>query len=154
VAFVAADVARQDEPLCSFSLVFPGKDCDESRYIEMAKRQCGLLGNELNGVPAPLSHYLEQTKRFLDLCDGPNGAMLDPIRKLARSQCIRVLLTGYGGDEWFGKSGYYYAHLLKNMKLAQLSQQLAFDYKSGQSARSLMNLFCIGDWFLCFQIWQ
>jgi asparagine synthase (glutamine-hydrolysing) len=139
VACVAAGLTSQQDPINSFSLVFPGQDCDESHFIDMANRHCALLGHKVPCVPPPISHYLEQTTRFLDLCDGPNGSMLDSLRSLARRQGIRVLLTGYGGDEWFGRSGYYYAHLLKYLKLARLARQLAFEYKESHSVISVLN---------------
>jgi asparagine synthase (glutamine-hydrolysing) len=123
----------------SFSLVFPGRDFDERPFIDVANRACGFRGNCISGGPSPLSHYIQQISRYMDVCDGPNEVMLNALRSAARDSGIRVMMTGYGGDEWFGQSRNYYFHILQSMNLGSLIRQFRFDVGSGKSVPRLFD---------------
>lgn len=141
VACIAASTAGKGKGFDSFSLVFPGQDCDEQVFIEAVNQKYGLRGNCIPCTPMPFEHYVEQISQFMDVCDAPNGAMSNPLRSLLQNQGIRVVLTGYGGDEWFGQSGHYYAHILKSINVKALVRQFTFELKNGKSAQQLFNSF-------------
>ncbi len=100
-ASLKSERPRSIPELHALSLVFPGRNCDESRYFEPAVRQWNLahaaVREELKNVP----WYAGQTVRYIDLADNPSGAMMEPLFKAATDRGCRVLLNGIGGDHWF-----------------------------------------------------
>jgi len=119
--------------LKSYSLVFPGEDCDESFYISSMNAATDAEGCMLPGLPASAEYYSSCIARFQDVCDAPNSAMLNPLRSAARNHGVRSMLTGYGGDEWFGKSPYYYSDMLRTLSLSSLADEIAYSSKTGAS---------------------
>lgn len=85
----------------TFSLVFPGRDCDEAQYVESAVSKWNLgsvlVREELKGT----GWYVAQIQKYRDLADYPNGGMSVPLFKAATDSRLRVLLNGIGGDQWF-----------------------------------------------------
>jgi len=85
----------------TFSLLFPGRDCDESSYIESVVGKWRLkwhsIGEEVPGIP----WYRAQVARYFDCTDYPNGAMEFPMFRASAKRQVRVLLNGNGGDHWF-----------------------------------------------------
>ena len=111
----------------TFSQVLPGLPSDESAYINDVVKMWGLKANRLR-VPAPeASCYTESVRRSLDFPDYPNGADGNALRVLARSKGIRIKLTGQGGDERLGQSAYYYADLLRELRLPSLVREVWSD---------------------------
>lgn len=139
VACVAADGCDEKRTLESYSLIFPGKSCDESRFIEEVNRRCNFKGNFVVAETPSCSHYVEEIVRFKDLCESPNGAMSNRLKLLAQTHGTKVVLTGYGGDEWLGPSAHYYAHLLRSMNISLLLQQFSFERKDGMARGALLN---------------
>ncbi len=103
---VAAMAARltpaTDGPVRGFSITFPGRACDESPYIESVTRHCGVQGSALTAVPATRDSVCAEVDRYLDVPAYPNGSVMDPLRRRAAAVGASVVMTGYGGDEWFG----------------------------------------------------
>jgi asparagine synthase (glutamine-hydrolysing) len=103
---VAAMAARltpaNDGPVRGFSVTFPGRTCDESRYIESVTRHCGVQGDALAAAPATRDAVCAEVDCYLDVPAYPNGSVMDPLRRRAAAVGASVVLTGYGGDEWFG----------------------------------------------------
>ena len=134
---IAAKRAGAQKPIESLSLVFPGLECDERRYIKAVNQICDAPGNYLSGGPAPFQYHIDQVEKFRDVCLAPNGTMPNTIWPLALKKNITVILTGYGGDEWFGQNHLYYAHLLKGMNLAALVRQCHREIQNGKAASQL-----------------
>ena len=84
-----------------FSVTFPGRACDESPFIESVTRFCGVEGSALAAAPATREAVCAEIDRFLDVPAYPNGSVMDPLRQRAAAAGAAVVMTGYGGDEWF-----------------------------------------------------
>jgi asparagine synthase (glutamine-hydrolysing) len=113
----------------TFSLVFPGRACDESDYIHDVITRWGLQSNHFAAMEPDidLSVYAEQVARDYDFPNYPNGAIFAPLRVLAKERGCRVILNGFGGDEWLTGSIYHYADLVRRMQLLALACQLRDD---------------------------
>ncbi|MBI4479452.1 MAG: asparagine synthase (glutamine-hydrolyzing) [Acidobacteria bacterium] len=112
----------------TFSLVFPGLDCDESRYIQDVVARWGLRSNlahwHKEDSSAPI---VEEVRRCWDFPTQPNGIMHDSLQAIARQKGFRVLLSGIGGDEWLAGSFLHYADLLRHLRIPSLLSQARFD---------------------------
>jgi asparagine synthase (glutamine-hydrolysing) len=109
--------ALADPGLETFSLIFPALDCDESNYIRDVVRMWGIKCNTVCAEELDASYYAADVSRYQDFPNYPNGSMCDRLRILAREKGFRVLLTGYGGDEWLTGSLYHYADLLRQLRI-------------------------------------
>ncbi len=112
----------------TFSVVFPGWGCDESRYIDAVNRMWNIEGHALPPRVPDRKWHEAQVDRYLDIPDYPNGSMTDSIETLAREKGYAVMLTGLGGDEWFTGSDYHYFDLLRNFKISSLIRRVRHDY--------------------------
>jgi asparagine synthase (glutamine-hydrolysing) len=131
VQHLAREGKSQPNGFETFSMVFPGKACDERRYIDAVVNKWNLQANyyEPNGREA--SGCLEGVARYRDIPDYPNGLMSEQLRVLAREKGFRVILGGYGGDEWFDGGHFYCADLLRNWRLWALWKQIRSDVPDG-----------------------
>jgi asparagine synthase (glutamine-hydrolysing) len=112
----------------TFSLIFPGEAaCDESNYIRDVVRMWNLKSNEIEPKPRSIPWYVDQVRRYQDHPEYPNGTISDQVKVAAREKGIRVLLTGFGGDECLTGSYYHYADLLRHLKLFSLIKQASDD---------------------------
>jgi asparagine synthase (glutamine-hydrolysing) len=93
--------ARGDAPVRAFSLTFPGR----SATREEIERDLA---------------------RFKDVPAYPNGSVLDPLRRRAAPE-VDVMLTGYGGDDWFTGSPLHTADLLREGRFLRAAQQYRHD---------------------------
>lgn len=85
----------------TFSMVFPGRDCDESVYSDAVIAKTGLRSHRLQGTTRTLADLVAETEAVLDTAITPNFAMSNGLRGAARERGIRIMLSGEGGDEWF-----------------------------------------------------
>ena len=128
--------------LDSYSLTFAGvPQCDERDYIRDANWLAGLGGNLIPFVSAPVDHYVDRIARFKDVGESPNGAMLSRIRANSCRSGVRVMLTGHGADEWFGRNPFYMAQLLQSMEISELVQQIMLAKRRGLSVPELWQRF-------------
>ena len=97
----------------TFSNVYPGLPCDESRYIRAVVERWDLRANYMDPAEPSFDILRRQTAFYKDICDYPNGAQADPLRALAQQKGFRVLLTGDYGDERLGGSLYYLADFVR-----------------------------------------
>jgi asparagine synthase (glutamine-hydrolysing) len=104
VAAMTDQLAQQGRgpKISVLSLKFPGRSCDESRYINAVVAATGVDALAMNASPAPARDVIAEVDRSLDVPSYPNGAVLDPLRHRAAELGFDVVLTGYGGDEWYG----------------------------------------------------
>ena len=130
----------------TFSLVFPGRPCDESAYIQDVVQMWALKSNAVYPEESDPPDYTAQVRRYHDFPDYPNGSMADPLRSLARAKGFRVLLTGLGGDDWLTGSSYHYADLLRRLRLVALIRQIRFDSRVPAVVWPRFSLFRFGFW--------
>ena len=121
----------------TFSMVFPGLACDETVYIREMVERWNLRANYLSLTEAPLDRLRKQTSFYKDICDYPNGTQADPIRVLVKEKGIRVLLTGFGGDERLNGSLYYLADFVRRGKFLRLFEEMRQQNISPASVRGL-----------------
>jgi asparagine synthase (glutamine-hydrolysing) len=99
-----------------YSLHFDdGSRADEISYARAVGRH---LGRDIRAVPpslVPLSWYRDWANRYRDFPHYPNTVMGLSVREAIRDDGRRVVLTGYGGDEWQMGSRYYYADHLRDL---------------------------------------
>ena len=108
----------------TFSMIFPGRACDESAFIRVVLDHCGVASNTDEPRPQSPAFLENQVRRYLDFPDYPNGSMAHGLRAIARDKGIRALLTGWGGDEWLQGSTYHCADLLRSARLLSLFRSL------------------------------
>ncbi|PYR95021.1 MAG: hypothetical protein DMF84_03255 [Acidobacteria bacterium] len=105
IAGVAARLHRAGESAAvhAFSLTYPQASCDETLYIDAVVRHWSMTSTRLDAV-APSRRQIEaEVARYRDLPAFPNGSSLDPLRLRAAAD-VDIVLTGYGGDDWFSGS--------------------------------------------------
>jgi asparagine synthase (glutamine-hydrolysing) len=105
----------------TFSGVFPGLPCDESDYIAAVIDKAGLRANLLPPVPTPPDKWATDARRYRDFPGYANGLVNEAVRESARAKGVRVILTGVGGDEFFGGSFRYATDLLCRLRLWALA---------------------------------
>lgn len=105
IAGVAARVHRggQSAAVHAFSITYPNASCDETRYIDAVVRHAAIPSTRLEAVAPTRRHIEAEIARYRDLPAFPNGSCLDPLRRRAAAD-VDVVLTGYGGDDWFSGS--------------------------------------------------
>ncbi|OAI49629.1 hypothetical protein AYO44_06390 [Planctomycetaceae bacterium SCGC AG-212-F19] len=109
----------------AFSVMFPGRDCDETKYITAVARKWNIKVNGVNGEDVDASAYQVQSRRSLDFTHLPGQRMADSFRVQAREKNIRVLLTGVGGDEWLSAyARWHYADLLRAFRFGRLARDV------------------------------
>jgi asparagine synthase (glutamine-hydrolysing) len=112
----------------TFSLVFPGRDCDESAYIRDLTDRWGSVSNLVGLDEMAAYDYAERARRYGDVLNYPNVDMLESIQALAQAKGFRVLLNGVGGDHWLtGPTSQSYEDLLRDRELGELRRQLRDD---------------------------
>jgi len=102
-----AVLERFGEPLRSYSLTFPGRDCDESRYIQDVAGMAGLRSTAIPCPPLDPEGWRAEVAATRDLPLTPNAVVWGAIKEAARRDGVRVLLTGQGGDQKFAASSRY-----------------------------------------------
>lgn len=112
--------------LRAYSQTFPGLPLDETPYIDAVVRQWQLPSVRLPSRPATRGEIEEECRRHADLPAYPNGATLDPLRRIAAGE-VDVVLTGYGGDDWFTGSPAHTVDLLREGRLVAGAIQLIHD---------------------------
>jgi asparagine synthase (glutamine-hydrolysing) len=128
---------RAGRDFATFSMVFPGLPCDESQYIDAAVQMWGVKSNRVRyEAPSP-NAYFEDAGRCQDFPNYPTDMMWDPVSATISQMGFRVLLTGYGGDEWLAGSFYHYADFIRRLKLVTLIRQLRADRQFDRSAANV-----------------
>ena len=135
---------RYNGRLEAYSMVFPGRDCDETLYIREVARYCDMPVHEFRPGPAGEGPYLAQVQQYLDLPDYPNMMMHRTHWVVARQRDCRVVLTGQGGDQWFEGSLYSYSDSLRRLRLGRLVADLRVSVKASGWRASTADLFYYG----------
>jgi asparagine synthase (glutamine-hydrolysing) len=140
VAAVARDLVARGEvraPTQTFSVAYPGLDCDEGDYVREADRMWGNCTRRVSFALPSKSSFEAVLAAHRDFPECPNGVAQRPLYKAVREHGCRVLLGGLGGDDCLTGHYVHYADLLKQMRLPTLHRQMRAD---GVNARALVNL--------------
>ena len=126
VTAVATDLCRGGSVACetveALSISVPDER-DERAFFELVTTRLGLPAHRLIAtLPAP-GQFREEIARDLEVQLFPHAPTVDPLRALVRDHGARVLLTGMGGDDWFGSSHGAYADLLRRGRLGALARR-------------------------------
>jgi asparagine synthase (glutamine-hydrolysing) len=98
----------------TFSNVFPdAPEADESGYIQDIVERCGFVSNAVLPKMPDEREHARTAGKYADIPDYPTGSLGTCLRSVASQKGFRVLLAGYGGDEWLCTSRDYYADLVK-----------------------------------------
>jgi asparagine synthase (glutamine-hydrolysing) len=128
IAGMAATLRNAGGPeVLAFSTVYPGDPCDESRFIDETARRWAIPSECLAFVPPTRADFEWEVDRFHDLPSEPTGASSHPLRRRIRDAGLRVVLTGYGGDEWFTGSPSHTADLLEQGHVIAAVRELLYD---------------------------
>src|SRR5262249_53766762 len=90
--------ARGLPPPHAFSATFPGRDCDESPYIDAVVRRWGLPATRVEAVLSSRADLEAYAARYLDVPMTP-GTTGDVLRRRAAAMGVGTILTGLGGDD-------------------------------------------------------
>lgn len=115
-----SQVARFD----AFSIRFDHPQADERRFIEDVAAMWGLETSWSSPFYATFADYLSEIERYRYLGCRPNFVMDALMHRAIRDRDYRVLLTGQGGDQWFGGSPDCFADLLCEFRLVELFRLL------------------------------
>jgi asparagine synthase (glutamine-hydrolysing) len=118
------ETGRRDGNVDAYSMVFPGRECDESAYVRDVARHCGIAVHTFVPQPVGDEPYITQSRRYLDLSNYPNMLMCSRHLAAAKQSGCRVLLTGQGGDEWLDGTKYAYADYLRRLSFGHLGADL------------------------------
>lgn len=110
----------------AFSLTFPGLAVDETRYIDAVIEKWDIPSVRLVARSATREEINREVDRYRDLPTYPNGSVLDPLRRRAAAD-VDVVLTGYGGDDWFTGSPLHTADLLREGRVLAAARQYRHD---------------------------
>ncbi len=130
----------------AFSMVFPGRSCDESAYIDQLLETTGITGRRCLPSEMPADYYRDQARLYRDFPDYPNGAMAHALTKSARDKGFRVLLTGLGGDEWLMGSFYRYADLLRRFRFLEFARKVRDNARLSGPRFSWLTVLRFGLW--------
>ena len=125
----------------TFSQIFPGLACDEQEYIEQVVQRWDIPSNIRHYAEEDGGWYGQQAARYCDFPDYPYENSSYPLLALARSKGFRVLLTGFGGDEWFVGKSWYCADLLR---AGRIFDAVRWAQSSGGGLQSLKTLLVSG----------
>ncbi|MDH5811885.1 MAG: asparagine synthase (glutamine-hydrolyzing) [Candidatus Verstraetearchaeota archaeon] len=128
-------VEQTDTPIHTFTIGFSGEECvDERPYARLASKNYGTIHHEITMtanefrdlLPSYVWHMEEPVFE-------PPAVALYCVARLARESCVKVLLSGEGGDEVFG--GYQnYRNLLLLEKFKSLAGPAKVLLKRGVQA--------------------
>jgi asparagine synthase (glutamine-hydrolysing) len=97
VAAVACEAMDRDS-LLTYSLTFPGQECDETRYIAGANMHLQLKSRLLDALDADPYDFVKASQDSLGSPPFPDDQWNVPLAVLAASDGCRVVLSGQGGD--------------------------------------------------------
>ena len=108
----------------TFSLKFDDPQADERGFIGDVAAMWGLETNWSAPFYAKFPDYLADIRRYRYLSCRPNSAMDTLMHRAIRERGYRVVLTGQGGDQWFGGSPDCFADLLCDFRFVELFRLL------------------------------
>jgi asparagine synthase (glutamine-hydrolysing) len=133
--FCSAELMRRQLTLPApaikgYTLAFPNDiSANELEYVRAVADYLGVKVYEIEPTITPLSWYREWACFYREFPGYPNGAMSLELRQTACNQGGKVMLSGSGGDEWFGTyQRFYYAEELASRRWRNLWHCFLADY--------------------------
>jgi asparagine synthase (glutamine-hydrolysing) len=108
----------------TFSIKFDDPQADERSFIEDVAAQWGLQTNWSPPFFAKFSDFMADIRRYRSFAARPNSVMDTLMHRAIRERGFRVVLTGQGGDQWFGGSADCFAELLRGFRFVELFRLL------------------------------
>jgi asparagine synthase (glutamine-hydrolysing) len=101
----------------AYTLGFSGAVFDETPYAIQAAQHVGAPSVRAGSAVATYDFGGEPHATLLPPTV-PSAAAIAALRQMASDRGVRVMLSGVGGDEWFGGSHWHYADLLRRGDVA------------------------------------
>jgi asparagine synthase (glutamine-hydrolysing) len=117
----------------AYSLTFSHPDADERSYITDVIAKWNVDAHAIDCDPWRPPVLEKRIAQLRDFPDFPNTAPWGPLYSVAKAQGCRVLLWGWGGDEWLTGHWFHCADLLKRLHVLALGRQLRADLKVSNS---------------------
>jgi asparagine synthase (glutamine-hydrolysing) len=108
----------------TFSLRFDDPEADERGFIGDVAAMWGLETNWSPAFYAKFDDFLSEIRRYRSFTARPNSIMDTLMHRAMRERGYRVVLTGQGGDQWFGGSPNCFADLLCSLRFVKLYRLL------------------------------
>ena len=112
--------AAIDVNVKAYSNIYPGMDCDESRYIDSVGQYTGITATRLPYRDKQWQHWLKPNLQHVGLANFPVTHLDHDLAQSVTDSGCRVLLTGVGGDSWFTGSLYSYYDLWCSQRRCQI----------------------------------
>jgi len=128
-------------PVHAFSLAFPGRPCDETSYSDAVIAAWRLPATRLNATTPSRDDVEADAARYLDAPAYPNGLVLDALRRRAKAMGADVVLTGYGGDDFFSGTSQSLMDLLRPRRALGSARSLVNPWLSDRARRLLKPVF-------------
>lgn len=98
---VSARAVQESRRILTYSIACPGKAWDESDDIRAVAERADLTPKFASPLSVDLNFFAERAAHWRDFPGNPNGEpMTVPMYETAKQDGGRVLLSGFGGDEW------------------------------------------------------
>ncbi|HYN95041.1 MAG TPA: asparagine synthase-related protein, partial [Pilimelia sp.] len=118
VLAVARRVAGTDRPVVGCSLVFPGEPHDESPWLDHLDRMAPEPVRRLLPPPYDWAGWRAWSAATLLPPLRPNAALAESAADVLHAHGIGTVLTGEGGDDWFGGGPLHWPGLARRGRLA------------------------------------
>jgi asparagine synthase (glutamine-hydrolysing) len=108
--------------LQTFSAVWPDKECDESKYVDIVNSRYGCIENKIEPKAEEFERVFNKINYYQEIpSEGPGLYPQWYVMRKAQNN-VKVLLDGQGGDEVFGGyflMGAYLRGILKDRKITK-----------------------------------
>jgi asparagine synthase (glutamine-hydrolysing) len=112
--------------LTAYSMTYPGQTCDESPFIDAVVNRWQFQSRRFPWTGFDSSPWVDQAATFRDVPEFPLSTHVSAMFRGARSDGVRVLLTGEGGDFWQNGSKLPYRHLLAELRLGRMAGEFRY----------------------------
>lgn len=105
------------------SLIFPWPAADEREWIAAAANHWSIESIQVMAPSDPAPHDLGGIGDHVDIPGNPAGVpLMVPLHAALREGGAGVVLTGYGGDQWWAGDAVHMADLLRRGRLGALNR--------------------------------
>ena len=109
-------------PVAAANLL-PWPEADERSWIDAAAAHWSISPILVEPPVAPAAHDLGAIRVHHDLPDTPaGGPLLAPLHRALRDEGLSIVLTGFGGDQWWSGESAHMADLLGRLRFGALRE--------------------------------